>query len=121
MPCVAVLPTYFSTKFGLAVRQTSSGSSLSGAIYSIILYALIDEIGFDQSIHYSLYRPQYPTHPYYHRRLVCLHPSAIGVVHNDHLDPEHLNSPTLLPTSHDDASPPPPVAAICAHFPQAHQ
>lgn len=50
MPSVSVLPTYFSTRIGLAVGVGSSGSSIGGIIYPIILYRLIDRIGFAWSV-----------------------------------------------------------------------
>lgn len=50
VPCVAVLPTYFSTKIGLAVGLAVAGSSFGGVIYPIVLYRLIDQIGFGWSV-----------------------------------------------------------------------
>ncbi|MCJ1458806.1 hypothetical protein MMC28_009180 [Mycoblastus sanguinarius] len=50
VPCVSVLPTYFSTRIGLAVGLAVSGSSLGGIIYPIVLYQLIDRIGFPWSV-----------------------------------------------------------------------
>lgn len=50
VPCVAILPTYFSTRLGLAVGLAVSGSSLGGVIYPIVLYRLIDNIGFGWSV-----------------------------------------------------------------------
>lgn len=50
VPCVAVLPTYFSTKIGLAVGVAAAGSSLGGIIYPVVLYELIDKIGFGWSV-----------------------------------------------------------------------
>ncbi|KAL9089756.1 MAG: hypothetical protein Q9165_005550 [Trypethelium subeluteriae] len=50
VPCVSVLPTYFSSRIGLAVGLASSGSSLGGIIYPIVLYQLIDRIGFGWSV-----------------------------------------------------------------------
>lgn len=50
VPCVAVMPTYFSTKLGLAVGLAVAGSSLGGVIYPVILYQLIDQIGFGWSV-----------------------------------------------------------------------
>lgn len=50
VPCVALLPTYFSTKLGLAVGLAASGSSLGGVIYPIVLFRLIDRIGFGWSV-----------------------------------------------------------------------
>ena len=50
IPSISVLPTYFSTRIGLAVGLGSSGSSIGGVIYPIILYRLIDRIGFAWSV-----------------------------------------------------------------------
>lgn len=50
MPSVAVLPTYFSSRIGLAIGLGSSGSSIGGIIYPIVLYRLIDRIGFPWSV-----------------------------------------------------------------------
>ena len=50
VPSVSVLPTYFSSRIGLAVGLGSSGSSIGGIIYPIILYRLIDQIGFAWSV-----------------------------------------------------------------------
>ena len=50
VPCVSVLPTYFSSRLGLAVGLAASGSSLGGIIYPIVLYSLIDKIGFPWSV-----------------------------------------------------------------------
>jgi MFS family permease len=45
-PTVSLLPTWFSTHTGLAIGIASSGSSLGGVIYPIVLYRLISQIGF---------------------------------------------------------------------------
>ena len=50
VPSVSVLPAYFSTRIGLAVGLGSSGSSIGGVIYPIVLYRLIDRIGFAWSV-----------------------------------------------------------------------
>lgn len=50
VPSVSVLPTYFSKKLGLAVGLGSSGSSIGGIIYPIVLYRLIGRIGFAWSV-----------------------------------------------------------------------
>ena len=50
VPCVAILPTYFNTKLGLVVGLAASGSSFGGVIYPIVLYRLIDRIGFGWSV-----------------------------------------------------------------------
>ena len=46
VPCVAVLPQYFSSKLGFASGLAIGGSSLGGIIYPIVLYRLIGQIGF---------------------------------------------------------------------------
>lgn len=50
VPCVALLPTYFTTRLGLAVGIAVSGSSFGGVIYPIVLYRLIGQIGFGWSV-----------------------------------------------------------------------
>ncbi|KAI4863963.1 MFS general substrate transporter [Hypoxylon rubiginosum] len=50
VPCVSIIPTYFSTKLGLAVGLASAGSSVGGIIYPIVLYQLLDKIGFAWSV-----------------------------------------------------------------------
>lgn len=49
-PTVSLLPTWFSSHIGLAVGIASSGSSLGGVIYPIVLYRLIDPIGFPWAV-----------------------------------------------------------------------
>ncbi|KAF2151293.1 putative MFS monocarboxylate transporter [Myriangium duriaei CBS 260.36] len=49
VPCVAILPQYFTTKLGLAIGLISAGSAFGGVIYPIVLYRLIDTIGFGWS------------------------------------------------------------------------
>ncbi|KAI0193461.1 monocarboxylate permease-like protein, mch4 [Astrocystis sublimbata] len=49
-PTVSLLPTYFSTHIGLAVGIASSGSSLGGVIYPIVLSKLIDQVGFPWAV-----------------------------------------------------------------------
>lgn len=46
VPAVAILPTYFNTRLGLAVGLAASGSSMGGIIYPIVFYRLIAQIGF---------------------------------------------------------------------------
>ena len=46
VPCVAIIPQYFTTKMGAAMGLAASGSALGGVIYPIVLYRLINEIGF---------------------------------------------------------------------------
>lgn len=50
VPSVAVLSTYFNTKLGLVVGMAAAGSALGGIIYPIILYQLLDTIGFGWSV-----------------------------------------------------------------------
>jgi MFS family permease len=50
VPAVAILPTYFNTKLGLAIGLAASGSSMGGIIYPIVFYRLLDQIGFGWSV-----------------------------------------------------------------------
>ncbi|KAF2799754.1 monocarboxylate permease-like protein, mch4 [Melanomma pulvis-pyrius CBS 109.77] len=50
VPIVSLIPTWFSTRIGLAVGIASSGSSLGGVIYSIVIYRLILQIGFPWAV-----------------------------------------------------------------------
>ncbi|RDW56991.1 hypothetical protein BP6252_13944 [Coleophoma cylindrospora] len=50
VPTLAVLPTYFSKKLGLAVGIAASGSSLGGVIYPIVFYNLINSVGFGWAV-----------------------------------------------------------------------
>jgi MFS family permease len=50
VPSVAILPTYFNTRLGLAVGAAAAGSSFGGVIYPIVLYRLIDRVGFAWSV-----------------------------------------------------------------------
>ena len=45
-PCVSIMPTYFRRRLGLAQGISVAGSSLGGVIYPIVLYQLLDRIGF---------------------------------------------------------------------------
>lgn len=49
-PTVSLIPTWFSTHIGLAVGIASSGSSLGGVIFPIVLYKLIGEVGFPWAV-----------------------------------------------------------------------
>lgn len=49
VPGVAILPTYFNTRLGLAMGLAASGSSMGGVIYPIVFYKLIDQVGFGWS------------------------------------------------------------------------
>ncbi|KAL4961067.1 major facilitator superfamily domain-containing protein [Aspergillus stella-maris] len=50
VPCVAIIPQYFSTKLGAAMGLAASGSALGGVIYPIVLYRLIQDIGFPWAV-----------------------------------------------------------------------
>lgn len=50
VPCVAIVPQYFSTKLGMALGIAASGSALGGIVYPIVLYRLIDRIGFGWAV-----------------------------------------------------------------------
>ncbi|EMC94852.1 hypothetical protein BAUCODRAFT_36127 [Baudoinia panamericana UAMH 10762] len=50
VPAVALLPTYFSKKLGLAVGLAASGSSMGGIIYPIMFYRLVPEVGFPWAV-----------------------------------------------------------------------
>lgn len=49
-PMESLIPTYFSTKMGLAIGIASSGSSLGGIIYPIMLYKLFGQVGFPWAV-----------------------------------------------------------------------
>ncbi|KAK4109807.1 monocarboxylate permease-like protein, mch4 [Canariomyces notabilis] len=50
VPTVSLIPTWFSTRMGLAVGIASSGSSLGGVIYPIVLSRLITQVGFPWAV-----------------------------------------------------------------------
>ncbi|KAH6887048.1 monocarboxylate permease [Thelonectria olida] len=50
VPTVSLIPTWFNTRIGLAVGIASSGSSLGGVIYPIVLYRLISQVGFPWAV-----------------------------------------------------------------------
>ncbi|KAB5522146.1 monocarboxylate permease [Coniochaeta sp. 2T2.1] len=50
VPTVSLLPTWFSTRMGLAIGIASSGSSLGGVIYPIVLSRLIPRVGFPWAV-----------------------------------------------------------------------
>lgn len=50
VPAVAILPTYFNTRMGLAIGLAASGSSIGGIVYPVAFYKLINEIGFPWSV-----------------------------------------------------------------------
>jgi len=47
---MSLLPTYFNTRLGLAIGIASSGSSLGGVIYPIVLRSLVKNIGFPWAV-----------------------------------------------------------------------
>ena len=50
VPTVSVIPTWFTTNIGLAIGIASSGSSLGGVIYPIVLNRLITQVGFPWAV-----------------------------------------------------------------------
>jgi MFS family permease len=50
VPAVAIMPTYFSTKIGLALGLAASGSSTGGIIYPIMFSRLLDQVGFGWAV-----------------------------------------------------------------------
>jgi MFS family permease len=50
VPTVSLIPTWFNTRIGLAVGIASSGSSLGGVIYPIVLSRLITQVGFPWAV-----------------------------------------------------------------------
>ncbi|KAI0877455.1 monocarboxylate permease-like protein, mch4 [Hypoxylon argillaceum] len=50
VPTVSLVPTYFSTHIGLAVGIVSSGTSLGGVIYPLVLSNLIGKVGFPWAV-----------------------------------------------------------------------
>jgi MFS family permease len=46
VPSLAVLPSYFSTRLGLALGLAASGSSFGGVIYPIVFYKLLQQTSF---------------------------------------------------------------------------
>ncbi|KAL4759398.1 major facilitator superfamily domain-containing protein [Aspergillus foveolatus] len=50
VPCVSILPTYFSSKLGAALGLAVSGSSLGGIIYPIVLNRLLGPLGFGWAV-----------------------------------------------------------------------
>ena len=55
VPAVAIMPTYFTTKLGLALGLAASGSSMGGIIYPIMFYRLLDEVGFGWAVRIFLH------------------------------------------------------------------
>jgi MFS family permease len=49
VPAVAILPTYFNTRIGLAMGLAAAGSSTGGIIYPIAFYKLIEVQNFMES------------------------------------------------------------------------
>ncbi|RDW62387.1 MFS general substrate transporter-25 [Coleophoma cylindrospora] len=50
MPCVSVIPQYFTTKRGLATGVAATGSSFGGVLYPIIFRNLESSIGFGWAV-----------------------------------------------------------------------
>jgi MFS family permease len=50
VPAVAIMPTYFSTKIGLALGIAASGSSTGGIIYPIMFSRLLNQVGFGWAV-----------------------------------------------------------------------
>ena len=50
VPCISVLPTYFSSRIGFAIGVASSGTSLGGVIYPIVVHRLLKLVGFSWSV-----------------------------------------------------------------------
>ncbi|KAJ5351643.1 hypothetical protein N7452_000617 [Penicillium brevicompactum] len=50
VPCVSILPTYFSSRLGAALGLAVSGSALGGIIYPVVLYKLIEPLGFGWAV-----------------------------------------------------------------------
>ncbi|CAI6341403.1 unnamed protein product [Periconia digitata] len=50
VPCVALVPQYFSARLGTALGIAASGSALGGIVYPIVLYRLLDKIGFPWAV-----------------------------------------------------------------------
>jgi MFS family permease len=50
VPAFAILQQYFTTRMGLAIGIAASGSSFGGIIYPIVLYRLVDTIGFPWAV-----------------------------------------------------------------------
>lgn len=50
VPAVAIMPTYFTDKLGLALGLAASGSSVGGIIYPVMFYKLIDQVGFGWTV-----------------------------------------------------------------------
>jgi MFS family permease len=50
VPCVAILPQYFTSKLGLTTGLAIGGSSLGGILYPIVLLRLIHQIDFGWAV-----------------------------------------------------------------------
>lgn len=46
VPSIAILSTYFSTRIGMAIGISASGSSFGGVIYPIMFHKLLPRLGF---------------------------------------------------------------------------
>lgn len=50
VPAVAIMPTYFTTRIGLALGLAASGSSMGGIIYPIMFERLLRIVGYAWSV-----------------------------------------------------------------------
>lgn len=55
VPSVAILPTYFRRKIGLAVGLAAAGSSMGGVIFPIVFFRLIDRVGMSADLLFFAY------------------------------------------------------------------
>ncbi|OAQ66819.1 monocarboxylate permease [Pochonia chlamydosporia 170] len=50
VPSISLLPSYFSTRLGLAIGLASAGSSVGGVIYPVIMQQLVEKAGFPWAV-----------------------------------------------------------------------
>lgn len=50
VPSISILPTYFSTRLGLAIGLASAGSAVGGVIYPIVMQRLLEQVGFGWAV-----------------------------------------------------------------------
>jgi MFS family permease len=50
VPSVAIMPTYFTTRIGLAIGLAASGSSMGGIIYPIMFERLLRIVGYSWAV-----------------------------------------------------------------------
>ncbi len=55
IPAVAIMPTYFSSRIGMALGLAASGSSMGGIIYPIMFYKLVGTPELRSSEQQTLY------------------------------------------------------------------